>query len=197
VRGAEDRRKQAARTEGGEHADKLVVQKRRSGASGVRGGSTIHGAQCGVGGMTGECMVCGADCAVVCSCEQARGSWASRGAWQERIVLEHERAYARRSSASAPCTYDERGAGLGAILDAEVQQRRAPQKRERRGASRYDADEAPRACGRPGQTSTRGGSTIGRGQHRAPQKRERRGASWYDAGGRGTKGVRATRPDER
>jgi hypothetical protein len=83
VHRAEDRRKQAVRTEGGEHADKLVVQKCRSRAGGVRGVSMIHGAQCGVGGTTGEHMVCGADCAVVCSCEQAHGSWASRGAWQE------------------------------------------------------------------------------------------------------------------
>ncbi|KAJ7703867.1 hypothetical protein B0H14DRAFT_2647695 [Mycena olivaceomarginata] len=188
VHGAEDRRKQVACTEGGEHADKLVVQKRRSGAGGVRGGSTIHGAQCGVGGTTGERMVCGADCAVVCSCEQARGSWASRRAWQERIVLEHERAYAKRSSASTPCTYDGRGAGLGAILDASLSTAKAGAPRgklARRAlgagallgvgnaehrksgsaagqAGTMRADEAPRACGRPGQTSARGGSTIGR-----------------------------------
>ncbi|KAJ7859040.1 hypothetical protein B0H14DRAFT_3631345 [Mycena olivaceomarginata] len=136
VRGAEDRRKQAARMKGGEHADKLVVQKRRSGAGSVRGGSTIHGAQCGVGGTTGERMVCGADCAVVCSCEQARGSWASRGAWQERIVLEHEQANAE---------HHKSGSAAGQ-------------------AGTMRADEAPRACGRAGQMSTRGGSTIGRGE---------------------------------
>ncbi|KAJ7809905.1 hypothetical protein B0H14DRAFT_2607715 [Mycena olivaceomarginata] len=172
VHGAEDRRKQAARTEGGEHADKLVVQKRRSGAGGVRGG------QYDTRGAVRSW-----------SCEQARGSWASRGAWQERIVLEHEQAYAKRSSASTPCTrvaehrksgsaagkagtmrmrhqgragdQARRALGAGALLGVgNAEHRKSGSATGKAGTMR--ADEAPRACGQPGQTSAKGGSTIGR-----------------------------------
>jgi hypothetical protein len=67
-------------------------------------------------------MVCGAVCNVVCSCEGACRLWASGGAGQGRAVLEHEQAYVTCSSASeqGTYTYDGRGAGLGAVQDAEV-----------------------------------------------------------------------------
>ncbi|KAJ7851840.1 hypothetical protein B0H14DRAFT_2581246 [Mycena olivaceomarginata] len=160
VRGAECRRKQVAHVESGEHAGKLVMQKRASGVGSACGGSTrvaVCGVQCGAGGTTGERMVCGADCAVVRSCEGARGLWASgEPGRSERCLSTNEcmlHALARAHGAY----------GWGAGLGAKVRSNGKPHKS---GSTTGQAgmmwvDKEPRPCRRVGQTSTRGGSTTG------------------------------------